>query len=232
MQALSKMQLDMYRAPMHAATVPSQCVCAAGFKSRALRVGGAVQAPAETQAADAHADAAPAAQQPSTAAADAGVEAVADAGDGHDAAAGRKRRAAAESVPSPSVSPKLAAAIRHGQQCRVQPGEVARHSREGATSCVQGLQEQSLSGAHQAAVGSGPGAGDKAPGVSPHAAEAVTSTDDDSVPLVGSKLAARSQDRGTPLAAGRGRDAGRCWHVLLCHQHCCVVACTVWLKCH
>jgi hypothetical protein len=177
-------------------------VCTAGFKSRALRVDGAVQASADAQAPDAHAEVAPlAAQQPSEAAAD--TSAAGDADDGQDAATGRKRRAAAESVPSPSVSPKLAAAVRHGQQCRVQPGEEVRHSREGVSSCAQGLQVQGV-------PGSRPGARDRAPVVSQQPAEAVTSTDDDSVPLVGSKLAARAQDRGTPLAAGRGRDAGGC----------------------
>lgn len=186
-------------------------MCTAGFKSRALRVGGAVQASSE--APDAHAEAEPlAAPQPSAAAADTSAVTDADA----DAAAGRKRRAAAESVPSPSVSPKLAAAVRHGQQCRVQPGEEVRHSRDGVSSCAQGLQEQGVPAEQQTAAVSRPGASSRAPVVSQQPAEAVNSTDDDSVPLVGSKLAARAQDRGTPLAAGRGRDAGVCAFVLLC----------------
>lgn len=199
-------------------------VCTAGFKSRALRVGGAAQASAEAQASDAHAEAELlAARQPSAAAAD--TSAVADADDGQDAAAGRKRRAAAESVPSPSVSPKLAAAVRHGQQCRVQPGEEVRHSREGVSSCAQGLREQGVPDEQQTAAGSRPDASGRAPVVSEQPAEAVTSTDDDSVPLVGSKLAARAQDRGTPLAAGRGRDAGGC---CTCASVCLTLQCTFY----
>lgn len=113
--------------------------------------------------------------------------------DSSDAAAGRKRRAAAGSTPSPSVSPKLAAAVRHGLQCKVQPSE--QLGDEGAPEGDDHVQ----------------GPGSQAEGAAPsrHTGDAAASTDDDSVPLVGSKLAARvSQERGTPLPAGRGHDAG------------------------
>lgn len=158
----------------------------AGFKSRALRVGGAVETPAAALAAAAAEHAAPA--QTATGAVPPAQASSAEAGTAEDdegeAAAGRKRRAAASSVPSPSVSPKLAAALRDGHQCRVQPGEEAAAAAASIATSRQSVPD------------------------------ACTSTDDDSVPLVGSKLAARvSQDRGTPMASRKGRDAGKygCW---------------------
>lgn len=160
----------------------------AGFKSRALRVGGASDTAAGgPPAAEAAADA------PASSSAAASTSVVPAVEDSSDAAAGRKRRAAAGSTPSPSVSPKLAAAVRHGLQCRVQPGE--QLGDEGAPEGDDHVQ----------------GSGSRAEGVAPsrHTGDTAASTDDDSVPLVGSKLAARvSQERGTPLPAGRGRDAG------------------------
>lgn len=185
---------------------------AAGFKSRALRVGGsATDAPAaltaaaeqSTAAAAAAATEAPNASDEAAAAAGPASSSGAIAGDASwDVnSAGRKHRAAAESVPSPNVSPKLAAAVRHGQQCRVQPGEDAadEDGPAGASNCQdQPCAGQELSGSQ----GSGSGA------VLAAAADPTTSTDEDSVPLVGSRLAARAQDRGTPMAAGRGIAAG------------------------
>jgi hypothetical protein len=104
-------------------------------------------------------------------------------------------------VPSFNVSPKLAAAVRHGQQCRVQPGEDAL-SEEGP-AMVSSCQDKPHAGQEVSGSQSSGSGAVLAAGVDP-----ATSTDDDSVPLVGSRLAARAQDRGTPMAAGRGRDAG------------------------
>jgi hypothetical protein len=174
-----------------------------GFKSRALRVGGEPETPAAALAAAAaeHAAVAAAPQAEVQAAvlvqlssAAASHSATAEAGDDVDPAAGRKRRAAVGSIPSPSVSPKLAAAVRHGQQCRVQPGEEARREAAADSSAAPGASQQS--------------AAEAAPDV-------CTSADDDSVTLVGSKLAAKlSQDRGTPTAARKGRDTGKHCHVM------------------
>lgn len=170
-------------------------VVAAGFKSRALRVGGAPETPAAALAAAAaeHAAAAPQAEGQAAflaqSSAAASHSAAAEAADDIDPAAGRKRRAAVGSIPSPSVSPKLAAAVRDGQQCKVQPGEEARRQAAADSSAPAGASQQN--------------AAEAAPDV-------CTSTDDDSVPLVGSKLAAKlPQDRGTPMASSKGRDTGK-----------------------
>lgn len=214
-----------------AAALPGACCRhVAGFKSRALRVGGSADTPAtaEAEAALAPDDPAAAAAAPplhtdvpaAGGMAAAGCSSSTGAGDDSSdaAAAGRKRRAAANSVPSPSVSPKLAAAVRHGQQCRVQPGEDAAMVGTAEAAAPSGSQAQSRTLSHTAEMqpcaapqdgGSHAGAGRSQRAAS----DTPVPTDDDTVPLVGSKLAARvSQERGTPLASsGRGRDAGEWW---------------------
>ena len=174
------------------------CCHAAGFKSRALRVGGGTDPPAAAEAAATNPAAV--APQPDVCQEAATADMVTASDEGHDVAgAGRKRRAAANSVPSPSVSPKLAAAVRHGQQCRVQPGEEATGAGSGGKAPGS-----------QAATTASRGGGEQPCAAPQQAAWTASPADDDTVPLVGSKLAARvSHERGTPLAAGRGRDAGR-----------------------
>lgn len=194
----------------------------AGFKSRALRVGGTAElsaaamasAAATTAAADEHVPAnRSAAAQPTssrlmgppaavgaedthtataraTEVAQPGAAPAAACADEDAAAACRKRRAGHGSTPSPKTSPKLAAAYKDGQQCKVQPHEGAAqaaaapgvHRPEGAAAVVT------------VDAGSSLASGD-------------SSSSDDSVPLVSSKLAARlPQDRGTPRAGGKHKD--------------------------
>jgi hypothetical protein len=137
---------------------------------------------------------------------------AAAAADEEAAAACRKRRAGQGSTPSPKTSPKLAAAYKDGQQCKVQPQEDA-------------AQAAAAPGVHRSA-----GAAAAATAVAGRSlARGDSSSSDDSVPLVSSKLAARlSQDR-TPPAGGMQKDeAGEAWlerQLLVlcvpCRQGCC-----------
>ncbi|KAF6261004.1 hypothetical protein COO60DRAFT_832255 [Scenedesmus sp. NREL 46B-D3] len=116
--------------------------------------------------------------------------AAAAAADEEAAAACRKRRAGQGSTPSPKTSPKLAAAYKDGQQCKVQP-----HESDAQAAASSGVHRPAGAAGHAAAAaGSASAPGD-------------SGSSDDSVPLVSSKLAARlSQDRGTPRAAGKHKD--------------------------
>ncbi|KAF8072718.1 MPS1 [Scenedesmus sp. PABB004] len=161
-----------------------------GFKSRALRVGGAsdaAAAPAEPGAAAGGAPAssmpppaaraAPAGAQPDGQAGAAPPAAVAAGDAADDGALGRKRRAGQGGTPSPKTSPKLTATCKDGQQVRARPEELARGGAAHAAAPAAGAEE---------------------------------SSDGDSVPLVSSKLAARlAPDRGTPQGAPRQRPAWR-----------------------
>lgn len=123
--------------------------------------------------------------------------AVAERAEEEAAAGGRKRRAGDGSTPSPKASPKLAATSREGQQYTTQPDdEAAAVSRGSGCSSLPACEV-----GHPLPV--------TAQGVRTrqleHASSSDTHTEEDSVPLVSSKLAARlAPNRGTPLPGGSG----------------------------
>lgn len=186
-----------------------------GFKSRALRVGGTAELPAAEAAASESAPGAgraAVAQLSSTpipppavaSATGAPAEAEITAGEDDATAAGRKRRAGDGSTPSPKTSPKLAATYKDGQQCKTQPDEAAGAA--GASCSVQAAGVP-VAGGVKAASSRNAVAGNLGSNTDTTGGDG--SSTDDSVPLVSSKLAARlAQDRGTPLPAKGGDNAG------------------------
>eukprot|EP00878_Enallax_costatus_P046889 GHUV01057204.1.p1 GENE.GHUV01057204.1~~GHUV01057204.1.p1 ORF type:complete len:670 (+),score=222.28 GHUV01057204.1:746-2755(+) len=170
-----------------------------GFKSRALRVGGAADGPTritqptpETAGAstDAVKTAMPPPARPEPAAHIATSTATASHSD-DDAAAGRKRRAGEVSLSARNTSPKLGEVQdSRAQFSAAEPRSLAPSTQKAAIAAVEAAGHDS----HQVLA----------------TACRSSCSEEDSVPLVSSKLAARLA-QGTPLAAGRPADKDIGW---------------------